>query len=138
MSSAQIAWAALAVVLAGALGGWAGDHRGHARGVLQTQARHDAEAVRVLTEQVKDSRDAINRSRTASTDMREALTLLERSGRQSTLDLKDALQKSKPGRVQCDFDADSMRLLGAAADTADARAAGGVLNTLPAGNKASK
>ena len=133
MTPASIAWALLAVVAAGGGGAWVGSVRGHAQGVLETRAAQDADQVKTLTANLSTISAEITGSAAASRELRDLLSRVESAGQQSTQDLKRALEKTAPGRAAaCRFDADSMRIIDAAADRAAARAAGGIRNTVPA------
>lgn len=134
-----VGWAiALAAVAAG-LGYWRGEANGHERGVLETQAAHDARQVDSLAKGLDTLRADVVGSVVMNKELRAAMTGLEQQNKTSNTELKNAIAKSRPaGAVQCRFDADSMRILGAAADRADALAAGGLAasgagRTLPAG-----
>lgn len=127
----------LALGIAATGGCWWGDVRGHARGVLETQARHDAKQVDALTTHLTSINDEIAGSAAANRQVRDSLTRIERTNRTSNQELRDELEKI-PGRVQCHFDAGVMRIINAAADRADALAASGVSRTLPASREAER
>lgn len=131
MTPASIAWVLLAVVAAGGGGTWFGNVRGHAQGVLETRAEQDAGQVKTLAADLSKISEGITASTTASRELRVVLARVETAGQASTKELKDALQKTAPGRAACRFDADSMRIIDAAADRATARAADGIRNTVP-------
>ncbi|WP_238890947.1 hypothetical protein [Achromobacter insuavis] len=132
-------WAIALGAVAAGLGYWRGEAGGHERGVLETQAAHDAGQVDALAQSLNALREDVVGSMTMNKELRAAMTGLERQNKTSNTELKHAIAKSRPaGAVQCRFDADSMRILGAAADRADALAAGGLVasragRTLPAG-----
>ncbi|MFM9934545.1 hypothetical protein, partial [Achromobacter xylosoxidans] len=106
---------------------WRGEANGHERGVLETQATHDARRVDSLAEGLDALRADVVSSTAMNKELRTAMAGLEQQNKTSNTELKNAIAKSRPaGAVQCRFDADSMRILGAAADRADALAARGL------------
>ncbi|MCH1985258.1 hypothetical protein L7Q78_09135 [Achromobacter xylosoxidans] len=122
-----LGWAIALGALAAGLGYWRGEANGHERGVLETQAAHDARQVESLADGLGKLRADVVASMELNKDVRTAMTGLEQQNKTSSAELKNAIAKSRPaGAVQCRFDADSMRILGAAADRADALAAGGL------------
>ncbi|MFY3695819.1 hypothetical protein ACOTEN_32405 [Achromobacter xylosoxidans] len=122
-----VGWAIALGALAAGLGYWCGEANGHERGVLETQAAHDARQVESLADGLGKLRADVVASMELNKDVRTAMTGLEQQNKTSSAELKNAIAKSRPaGAVQCRFDADSMRILGAAADRADALAAGGL------------
>ncbi|MFY3306700.1 hypothetical protein [Achromobacter ruhlandii] len=122
-----VGWAIALGALAAGLGYWRGTVNGHERGVLETQAAHDARQVESLADGLGKLRADVVASMVLNKDVRTAMTGLEQQNKTSSAELKNAIAKSRPtGPVQCRFDADSMRILGAAADRADALAAGGL------------
>ncbi|WP_459693109.1 hypothetical protein [Achromobacter xylosoxidans] len=134
-----VGWAIALGALAAGLGYWRGEANGHERGVLETQATHDARRVDSLAEGLDALRADVVSSTAMNKELRTAMAGLEQQNKTSNTELKNAIAKSRPaGAVQCRFDADSMRILGAAADRADALAAGGLAasgtgRALPAG-----
>ncbi|MFG0232472.1 hypothetical protein [Achromobacter sp. 413638] len=122
-----VGWAIALGALAAGLGYWRGEANGHERGALETQAAHDARQVESLAEGLDALRADVVGSTAMNKELRTAMTGLEQQNKTSNTELKNAIAKSRPaGAVQCRFDADSMRILGAAADRADALAAGGL------------
>ncbi|GAB1832097.1 hypothetical protein MyNCGM70_49850 [Achromobacter xylosoxidans] len=122
-----VGWAIALGALAAGLGYWRGEANGHERGVLETQAAHDARQVDSLAKGLDALRADVSGSTAMNKELRTAMTGLEQQNKTSNTELKNAIAKSRPaGAVQCHFDADSMRILGAAADRADALAAGGL------------
>lgn len=134
-----VGWAIALGAVATGLGYWRGEVNGHERGVLETQAARDAGQVNALAQGLDALRADVVGSMVLNKELRMAMTGLERQNKASNTELKNAIAKSRPaGAVQCRFDADSMRILGAAADRADALAAGGLAasgagRALPAG-----
>ena len=134
-----VGWAIALGAIAAGVGYWRGDVTGHERGVLETQAAHDARQVGVLEKGIDALRADVLDSMLLNKDLRTAMTGLEQQSKTSNTELKNAIAKSRPGgAVVCRFDADSMRILRAAADRADALAAGGLAaggagRTLPIG-----
>ncbi|WP_241116556.1 hypothetical protein [Achromobacter xylosoxidans] len=122
-----VGWAIALGALAAGLGYWRGEANGHERGVLETQATHDARQVDSLAEGLDALRADVVSSTAMNKELRTAMAGLEQQNKTSNTELKNAIAKSRPtGAVQCRFDADSMRILRAAADRADALAAGGL------------
>lgn len=133
-----VGWAVVALTL-GAFGGhWWGYDSGHAAGALEVKGKHSQTRVAELEGVLEVVRDDRKRSAENNAAMRNAIADLQQSQRNSTKDLKNALDKSKPDRVICRFDADSMRLLNAAADAADRHAAGGIRRSVPSGGAPSR
>lgn len=127
-----VGWAVVAVALGGAGGAWLGYDSGHASGVLETQAKRDSARVGELTTVLKAVQDDRVQSAENNAAMRSAIAAVLKQDQDSTKELKNALAKTKSDPVVCRFDADSMRLLSAAADAADQRAAGGIRGPVPA------
>ncbi|MFY4035369.1 hypothetical protein ACOTJL_06500 [Achromobacter xylosoxidans] len=122
-----VGWAIALGAVAAGLGYWRGEANGHDRGVLETQASHDARQVDSLAKGLDAVRADVVGSTVMNKELRAAMAGLEQQNKTSNTELKNAIAKSRPtGAVQCRFDADSMRILRAAADRADALAAGGL------------
>lgn len=141
--NATIIASAIAAVCIAAGGGYAlGEFRGHASGVLEIQAQQDATKARTLADGLKTLQDQVADSLAANQSVRAAMTSLETQNKTSSTELKNAIAKSRPaGAVVCHFDPDSMRIIAAAADRADALAANGLAaartgGTLPVGDSA--
>ncbi|MGE8612792.1 MAG: hypothetical protein ACN6PF_10845 [Achromobacter veterisilvae] len=140
MNLNMLGWALAVCLAAGGAGYSYGESKGHQRGVLETQSAHDSSQVASLTEGLREVRASVEEGAAVSKDVRTALSGLELQNKNSNTELKNAIAKSRvSGAVVCRFDADSMRILGAAADRADAFAAGGLAaggtrRTLPAGD----
>ncbi|WP_066134014.1 hypothetical protein [Bordetella ansorpii] len=127
MNPTIIAWGLLAAFAAGGAGYWWGDRDGHARGALEAQAAHDAAQVQNLGLNLAELRNAISDGAAANRAVRTAMTNLEARNKTSNMELKNAIEKSRqPGAAVCQLDADSLRVLAAAAARADALAAGGL------------
>jgi uncharacterized membrane protein len=126
-----VGWAIVALALGGAGGAWFGYDSGHASGVLEEQARRDSARVRELATVLTAIRDERLQTTKDNAAMRSAIAGILKQDQDSTKELKNALTKSKSDPVVCRFDADSMRLLFAAADDADRRAAGGIRGPVP-------
>lgn len=144
MNPTVLGWALTICLAAGGAGYWYGESKGHERGVLETQSAQASSQVAALTDGLREVRASVEEGAAVSKDVRTALNGLELQNKNSNTELKNAIAKSRaPGAVVCRFDADSMRILGAAADRADALAAGGLAaggtrRTLPAGDTAGR
>ncbi|WP_343498622.1 hypothetical protein [Achromobacter denitrificans] len=144
MNPTVLGWALTICLVAGGAGYWYGESKGHQRGVLETQSAHDSSQVASLTEGLRELRASVEEGAAVSKSVRTTLSGLELQNKNSNTELKNAIAKSlASGAVVCRFDADSMRILGAAADRADALAAGGLAaggtrRALPGRNTASR
>lgn len=134
----NLAWSIVAALVSAAISGLLGYDAGYDSGALAVQAEHDRADVVSLGTRLNQVADDVQQSHAASKAMREALARIEAADKTSTKELKNALAKTALQRVLCSFDADSMRLIAAAADAADQRAAGGVRGAVPAGDPAGR
>jgi len=126
---ACVVLAGLLMTAAGTIGGY---WYGHGAGVADEKGRASAEAVKDLTAIIDAGKGLINDANDASKAMRAAVAARALQDKKTTGELKDALAKTAGSRVDCRFDDDSMRQLGAARERATAAAAGGIRGELPA------
>lgn len=134
----NLAWSIVAGLVIAAISLLLGYDAGYDSGALAVQAEHDRTEVVSLGTRLNQVADDIQQSRAASKAMREALARIEVADKTSTKEQKNALAKTARERVLCSFDADSMRLITAAADAADQRAAGGIRGAVSAGDPANR
>lgn len=124
-------WLLLTAIVLSISGYALGNYQGHDRGVAEAAAQQDKEAVAQLTKTVRATTEAIASSNQASKTMREILGKIEKSGRTTTQELKDALEKNKTDSVLCRFDTDSMRIITTSRELATERAANGIRGAVP-------
>lgn len=117
---------ALLAMLAGLIGHWYGYGKGSAAGALQTQARHDAQAVKDLAQLLENNHRLIDDANTASQRLRAATRQISQSNTQFMKDFNDALTTTAAARAGCVFDAGVLQQLEAARQRAAAAAAAGL------------
>ena len=126
------AYAALALIVTGAGGAWAGYGQGYDQGVLVTTSQQNADQVEDLGQRLTGLADDVRAGAEVSRQVREIMTKIASAQSASTRDLKNALAKNAADPVLCRFDADSMRIIEAARAAAAQAAAGGIRGALPA------
>lgn len=113
-----------------------GYQAGHADGTAAARAECHASDVARLTGQLAAVSSQVDDAAAASRSMRQILVGIQAGSQKSTQEIRDALERTRGERLQCVLDADSLRLLTAAATRAADRAAGGLRNTVPGASDA--
>ena len=88
---------------AAGLGYWRGEANGHERGVLETQATHDARRVDSLAEGLDALRADVVSSTAMNKELRTAMAGLEQQNKTSNTELKNAIAKSRGWRCSVPF-----------------------------------